>query len=136
MLNRSDDNWVINNLSYGYILDVNGYSFGFETKEKLLEKLTNYITDPSLVSKEIKENLKLKTRLFSDQPDDRSKYSTDDMRLNMRDVNISELSSGYLVRVGCQAFVFESIDTMLEKLTNYIKNPGITEYNWMENKTV
>ena len=48
----------------------------------------------------------------------------------MRDVNIKELSRGFVVKVGCQSYAFVTKAEMIEKLIEYINNPTETECKW------
>lgn len=49
----------------------------------------------------------------------------------MRDISITQLDRGYVVRVGCQSLAIESKEVLLEKLISYINNPdeAETRYN-------
>lgn len=48
-----------------------------------------------------------------------------------RQIQINQADHGYIVNVGCQTLVFESMDTLIEKLTAYLKDPNATETKWM-----
>jgi hypothetical protein len=47
-----------------------------------------------------------------------------------RGISIQTLHRGYIVNVGCHSFAFETKETMLEKLTEYINNPQEAEQKW------
>lgn len=47
-----------------------------------------------------------------------------------REVNIQPLNHGYLVRVGCQTFAFESLEKMMSQLNGYLKKPEHVERLW------
>ena len=48
-----------------------------------------------------------------------------------RRVEINQVNHGYIVNVGCQTLVFENMDTLIEKLTAYLKDPNAVEKKWM-----
>ena len=48
----------------------------------------------------------------------------------MRHVKINQLSRGYVVAVGCQEFAISTKEELVEKLTEYINDPGDTERKW------
>jgi hypothetical protein len=52
----------------------------------------------------------------------------------IRDIVITQLSHGYIVRVGCQSFAIESASTLIAKLAEYINNPADTETKWNDKK--
>jgi hypothetical protein len=52
----------------------------------------------------------------------------------MRETRIQQLSSGYVVSVGCQSFAFSTKEEMVGKLLEYINSPAITEKNWFSGK--
>lgn len=47
-----------------------------------------------------------------------------------REVNIQPLNHGFVVRVGCQTFAFESAEKMMSHLNAYLKNPKKVEHLW------
>jgi hypothetical protein len=49
-----------------------------------------------------------------------------------RDVHISPMNSGFLVKVGCQAVAIESAETLVEKLIDYYRNPLRVERAYKE----
>jgi hypothetical protein len=53
---------------------------------------------------------------------------------NIRDINIIQLNYGYIVKVGCNSFAIETPERLIEKLTEYIKEPQATEKKWNETK--
>jgi len=52
-------------------------------------------------------------------------------RNKAREVRITQIDYGYIVKVGCQTLVFENMDTLIEKLTAYLKDPNAVEKKWM-----
>lgn len=50
----------------------------------------------------------------------------------VRDVTISSLNRGYVVKVGCHSFAFETVDGFLLKLGEYLKDPIGTEDKWFK----
>lgn len=50
-------------------------------------------------------------------------YNTDDAIKTARIVTIEALDNGYRVLVGCQAFAFETLDSMMLKLIKYLGDP-------------
>ncbi len=48
-----------------------------------------------------------------------------------RRVEINQVNYGYVVSVGCQTLVFENMDTLIDKLTAYLKDPNAVEKKWM-----
>jgi len=48
----------------------------------------------------------------------------------IKDTRIEELSRGFVVRVGCQAFAFSTKDELLDRLFEYIRDPDKTEAKW------
>ena len=48
----------------------------------------------------------------------------------IREINIEQLSYGYIVRVGYQKFAIETADKLIEYLTKYINKPDETEKDW------
>lgn len=52
-------------------------------------------------------------------------------RNKARQIQITQADHGYLVNVGCQTLVFENMDTLIEKLTAYLKDPNTVEKRWM-----
>lgn len=48
----------------------------------------------------------------------------------LRQIMIEELTRGYMVRVGCATFAISTKAEMLEKLTEYINDPELTEQKW------
>jgi hypothetical protein len=51
-----------------------------------------------------------------------------------RDISITSLDYGYMVRVGCQTFAMENKEVMLKAITAYLANPAEVERNWMKSK--
>ena len=48
----------------------------------------------------------------------------------VRDISISQVNYGYIVKVGCHTFAFETADRLIEKLGTYLKEPNKTESRW------
>jgi hypothetical protein len=48
-----------------------------------------------------------------------------------REIHINQQDHGYIVIVGCQTLVFENMNTLIEKLTAYLKDPNAVEKKWM-----
>lgn len=47
-----------------------------------------------------------------------------------REINISQVDYGYIIRVGCQTFCIEKLQVVLDMLNNYLKNPDSVEKMW------
>lgn len=47
-------------------------------------------------------------------------------------ISIEPLNRGFVVRVGCQTFAFETHEKMLKYLTEYLTNPKGFETNYRE----
>ena len=61
-----------------------------------------------------------------------SNTTTPTVRSNKaRQIQIGQVDHGYIVNVGCQTLVFEKVETLIEKLTAYLKDPSIIEKQWM-----
>lgn len=54
----------------------------------------------------------------------------------IREISISELNYGYIVRVGCHSFAIESSEKLLQALNEYIKSPSLTEEKWYKNEFI
>lgn len=52
----------------------------------------------------------------------------------IRQINIEEVSRGYIVRVGCQTYAIETRDQLISKLSEYINEPEKTEQKWFKNE--
>lgn len=50
----------------------------------------------------------------------------------MRDIQITTVLNGYIVRVGCQTVVFGSLTDMLAEIRNYLNDPEATEKRYRE----
>ena len=50
----------------------------------------------------------------------------------MRTITINKAMNGFIVNVGCQTLVFESADTLLEELGDYLEDPKATERAYLE----
>lgn len=53
---------------------------------------------------------------------------------NIYDINIKQLSHGYIVNIGCQSFAIENSETLIKGLSNYLKSPNECEKVWMKDK--
>ena len=51
-------------------------------------------------------------------------------RQKARDINIQSMDNGFLVRVGCQSFVFETAEKMITNLSAYLADPNVIEKSW------
>jgi hypothetical protein len=49
-----------------------------------------------------------------------------------RDVRIEQQDLGYIVRVGCQTFCFENLDTVLKLVGEYLWSPDDMEKKWRD----
>lgn len=49
---------------------------------------------------------------------------------NVRGVSINPLSSGYLVKVGCQSVAVESTERLIDMLNKYLTDPAEFERKW------
>lgn len=47
-----------------------------------------------------------------------------------REVTITPLDFGFIVKVGCQSVAVENVEKLVEKLSAYLKNPGNIEDMW------
>jgi hypothetical protein len=52
----------------------------------------------------------------------------------IRQINIKQLSLGYIVQVGCQEFAIETSEKLLVGLATYLKDPQGTEKAWFDGK--
>lgn len=50
----------------------------------------------------------------------------------IRQINIEEVSRGYIVRVGCQTYAIETAEQLVSKLSAYIKEPKRVEKLWFD----
>lgn len=55
---------------------------------------------------------------------------------NLRDVKITPLSSGFLVKVGCQSVAVETPETLLAALAKYYENPSEFERKWYSKPSI
>lgn len=53
------------------------------------------------------------------------------MKDKIRDITITEVTNGYLVKIGCCEFVFKQGE-LIEELTGYIKEPRKTEIEYIK----
>lgn len=49
---------------------------------------------------------------------------------NVRGVSINPLSSGYMVKVGCQSVAVESTERLIDMLSKYLTDPAEFERKW------
>lgn len=47
--------------------------------------------------------------------------------MNARTITITSVTNGYIVKVGCQTFVKENVNEMMNELTAYLKSPEVVE---------
>ena len=51
----------------------------------------------------------------------------------IRDINISAVLNGWVVKVGCQTLVFDEITKLVLSLSDYLRNPEETEKRFLTN---
>lgn len=51
-----------------------------------------------------------------------------------RQITIDPIANGYIIKIGCQTFVFESLISMLSRIEEYYKNPIEIEQYFNEHK--
>lgn len=51
---------------------------------------------------------------------------------SIRQLSIRQLNKGYIVTVGCHEFAITDSKTLIKKLSEYIKDPQITEEKWFK----
>jgi hypothetical protein len=49
---------------------------------------------------------------------------------NVRGISINPLSSGYMVKVGCQSVAVESTERLIDMLNKYLTDPADFERKW------
>jgi hypothetical protein len=49
---------------------------------------------------------------------------------NVRGISINPLSSGYMVKVGCQSVAVESTERLIDMLNKYLSDPADFERKW------
>lgn len=54
---------------------------------------------------------------------------------SLKNINIEPLSSGYMVRVGCQTVAIETTEKLIEVLTKYLNDPKTVEKAWYSKAT-
>jgi 3-hydroxy-3-methylglutaryl CoA synthase len=64
-----------------------------------------------------------------DESVDREGY-IDNTAKSLRSIEIDPLSSGFLVRVGCQSIAIETPDKLIYTLTKYLTDPTKFESEW------
>lgn len=50
----------------------------------------------------------------------------------VREIGITQLNRGYVVRVGCHTFAIETASGLIAKLNEYILDPQKTEDKWFK----
>lgn len=55
---------------------------------------------------------------------------------SLREINISPLNSGFMVRVGCQTVAVEKSETLITMLTKYLNNPSEFEKKWYSKNVI
>lgn len=53
-----------------------------------------------------------------------------------REITISPLDYGYIVKVGCQTFAIESDETLIENLAEYLRDPSKKERAWLSSHSL
>ena len=48
----------------------------------------------------------------------------------IRGISINQVNYGYIVKIDCHTFVFETAEHLIEKLGVYLKEPNKTEKSW------
>lgn len=59
-----------------------------------------------------------------------------DSPTTIREIKIEQLNYGYIVKVGCSSFAIETAERLIEKLSEYIKEPQATESKWRKLKSI
>lgn len=49
----------------------------------------------------------------------------------MKEIHITPVLNGFIVKVGCSTVVFNSIDLLCDELRRYQKNPGVVEEEYV-----
>ena len=49
---------------------------------------------------------------------------------------INPLDYGYMIEVGCQRFAIENVETLITKVSAYLRNPQEVITQWNESKTL
>jgi hypothetical protein len=52
------------------------------------------------------------------------------VRTEPRDISINPLSSGYMVKVGCQSVAVETTETLIDMIHKYLTDPSDFESKW------
>lgn len=55
---------------------------------------------------------------------------------NIREVTITPLDYGFIIRVGCQQFAIESTEKLILQLSEYLRHPAEVSENWFQNKVL
>lgn len=53
---------------------------------------------------------------------------------SMRSISVEAMDAGFIVRIGCQTFAIESKESLITKLSAYIRDPQNVESAWMTTK--
>ena len=51
-------------------------------------------------------------------------------------ISINPLDYGYIVEIGCQRFAIENVETLITKVSAYLRNPQEVITQWNEYKTL
>ena len=63
--------------------------------------------------------------------DERKEYRpSNNEALRDHEISIRFLSRGCIVRVGCKEIAFESVDSAMEEINNYVANPYDQQQRW------
>jgi len=54
----------------------------------------------------------------------------------LRGISINPLSSGYMVKVGCQSVAVESTEKLIDMLNKYLTDPDDFERKWYSNNVI
>lgn len=57
-------------------------------------------------------------------------------RVKAKEINIQPMDHGYVIRVGCQSFVFETAEKMILNLDAYLADPDGVEKAWLSRTLV
>ena len=58
------------------------------------------------------------------------------LKVKAREINIQPMNYGFVVRVGCQTFVFETTEKMIRNLDAYLADPENVEKAWLSGTLV
>jgi len=64
-------------------------------------------------------------------PSPKDEYRPSDKEaLREHEIRIRFLSRGCIIQVGCKEIAFESVETAMQELNEYVKNPYETQKKW------